>query len=83
MLDDQTEPQLVTHLQVAPGFRLRRAIDAAADEDVEKPFTDEYHHFCLGSHLKGVCSSKYDGRHLHRKMSQGEMGWMTVRKESF
>ena len=52
-----------THLQVAPGFRLSRTIDAAADEGVGKNFTDDYHHFCMGYHLKGVCNSNYGGRH--------------------
>ena len=44
------------HLQVTTGFRLCRAIDAAAEEGAEIPISDNRRHFCLSCHLKGVCN---------------------------
>ena len=71
------------HLQVVPGFRICRTIDAAAEEVVEISSTDDGRNFCLNYHLKGMCNSKCGGRHSHCIMLQGEMGRMTAWRDQF
>ena len=70
-------PWSVTHLQVAPGFHIYRAIDAAAEEGIGVPKTNDVRHLCLSCHFKGVCNSNCGVRHSHRTMTKGEMGIMT------
>ena len=57
-------------MQVAPGFFLQRAINAAADQGVEITLIDNRLHFFLSYHLKGVCNSHCGGRNSNHIMSQ-------------
>ena len=61
-------PWTASALQVAVGFRLRRAIGAAADVGVEIPAADHGCHFCLIYHIRGVCNSHCGGWISHRTL---------------
>ena len=76
-------PWPAAHLQVAPGFRIRRAIDATAEENIGIPDMDDSLHFCLIYHFKVVCKFDCGGRHYHRTTTQSETGRMTEWKNRF
>ena len=61
-------------MQIGPGFRIRKTIDAAAADRVDIPKTDNGRQFYLSYHLKGVCNLHCGGRHLHRPLSQSKFG---------
>ena len=61
-------------MQIGPGFRIRTGIDKAEANGVNIPLKDDSFHFCLSYHLKGVCNTYCEGRHLRRPLFQSEFG---------
>ena len=61
-------------MKIGLGFRIRTAIDNAAENGVDIPQTDDGRHFCLSCYLKGVYNMHCGSRNLHRPLSQSEFG---------
>ena len=69
------------HLQVGPGFRLRKSMEKAAETTgTPVPQTDNVRPFCLIYCLKGVCNSNCGGCHAHRTLSSQEQGVLSAWK---
>ena len=72
-------PNPLPHLQVGPGFRLRKLMEQATIATGSPVLqTADGRPFCLTYHLKGVCNSNCGGRHAHRMIYLHERGILSA-----
>ena len=77
-------PNPLPHLQVGPGFRLRQSMEQLnVTTGSPVPQTADGRPFCLSYHLKGVCNSKFGGRHAHQTLSLHKRGTLSAWKSRF
>ena len=74
----------IPHLQVGSGFRLLKSMEQAVIATGTPVLqTADGRPFCLSYHLKGVCNSKWGGRHAHRPLSPHKWGILSAWKSLF